>query len=371
MSTPLIMLAAGGTGGHVFPAEALADVLVARGRRLILVTDHATRSYGGTLGKLETHALGLRRMGDSRVSRLLGLASVAVAVPRARRLIDRLVPNVVVGFGGYPSVPTLFAAARAGVATLIHEQNAVLGRANRLLAGRVARIATSFTHVARLPAGCATRLVGNPVRPQIRAMRGAEYAPSLEGQPFLLLVTGGSQGARVFTDVVPAALTRLDEPLRRRLRVVHQARPEDAPRAKAAYVAAGIDAEVETFFTDIALRLSRAHLVICRAGASTCAEIACVGRPALFVPYPFAMDDHQSANARAFAETGGGWVLGQANFTPAIIAERVQGWMSTPTQLIAAASCAHALGRPEAAERLADEVDSLLPANGARLENAA
>ena len=189
MSAPLILLAAGGTGGHVFPAEALADALIARGRRLLLVTDHASRSYGGTLGKLETHALGLRRMGDGRVSRLLGLASVAAAVPRARRLIDRLEPTIVVGFGGYPSVPTLFAAARAGVATLIHEQNAVLGRANRLLAGRVSRVATSFTHVARLPTACAARVVGNPVRPQIRAMRGAEYAPSADGQRFLLLVT--------------------------------------------------------------------------------------------------------------------------------------------------------------------------------------
>ncbi len=371
MSAPLVMLAAGGTGGHVFPAEALAEALIARGRRLVLITDHATRSYGGTLGKLETHALGLRRMGDGRVSRLLGLASVAVAVPRARRLIDRLGPAVVVGFGGYPSVPTLFAAARADVPTLIHEQNAILGRANRLLAGRVARIATSFTHVARVPAAAVHRLVGNPVRPPIRAMRGVDYAPSTTDQPFLLLVTGGSQGARVFTDVVPAALTRLDEKLRRRLRVSHQARPEDAQRAKAAYVAAGIDAEVEPFFSDMAQHLSRAHLVICRAGASTCAEIACVGRPALFVPYPFAMDDHQTANARAFAESGSGWVLSQANFTPATIAERVRDWMSMPTPLIAAASAAHALGRPEAAERLADEVDSLMPNNGARLENAA
>ncbi len=371
MSAALIMLAAGGTGGHVFPAEALAEVLIARGRRLILVTDHAARSYGGTLGKLEAHALGLRRMGDGPVSRLLGLASVAAAVPRARRLIDRLGPAVVVGFGGYPSVPTLFAAARAGLPTLIHEQNAVLGRANRLLAGRVKCIATSFAQVARLPASAATRLVGNPVRPQIRALRGAAYAPSSEGQRFLLLITGGSQGARVFTDVVPAALGRLDETLRGRLRVAHQARPEDAMRAKAAYVTAGIDAEVEPFFADIAQRLSRAHLVICRAGASTCAEIACIGRPALFVPYPFAMDDHQTANARALAEAGGGWTIGQVNFTPATIAERLQGWMSTPTPLIAAASAAHAIGRPEAAERLADEVDALMPANGGILENAA
>ncbi|MBL8698709.1 MAG: undecaprenyldiphospho-muramoylpentapeptide beta-N-acetylglucosaminyltransferase [Alphaproteobacteria bacterium] len=371
MSNPLVVLAAGGTGGHVFPAEALAEALLGRGRRLALVTDIATRNYGGTLGKIETHALGLRRMGDGVISRVLGLASVATAVPRARRLIDSLAPAVVVGFGGYPSLPTLFAAARAGVPTLLHEQNAVLGRANRLLAGHVRRIATSFASVARAPRGAVTDYVGNPVRPAIRALRNVGYPAPVSGQPFHLLVVGGSQGARAFSDVIPAALARLDEDDRRRLRITHQARPEDAARAKAAYVAAGIDAEVETFFADIGQRMVRAHVVICRAGASTCAEIACIGRPALFVPYPFATDDHQTANARALAAAGGGWVLGQAGFTAAALAERVRGWMSDATPLIAAAAAAHSLGRPEAAERLADIVDALMPANGNSLEKAA
>jgi len=371
MNAPLIVLAAGGTGGHVFPAEALAETLLGRGRRLMLVTDHAARSYGGALGKLEAHPLGLRRMGDSRLSRLLGLASVAAAVPRARRLIDRLAPAVVVGFGGYPSVPTLFAAARAGIPTLIHEQNAVLGRANRLLARRVRRIATSFATVARVPDAVDTLFVGNPVRPAVRALRSAAYAPAARDGRFRLLIVGGSQGARAFTDVVPAAVARLDEALRGRLQVVHQARPEDAARAKAAYAAAGVEAEVESFFADIAGRIAASQLVICRAGASTCAEIACIGRPALFVPYPFATDDHQAANARALAAAGGGWVVGQPNFTATMVAERLQGWMSDATPLIAAATAVHALGRPEAAERLADAVDALVPANGSSLEEAA
>lgn len=371
MSEKLIVLAAGGTGGHLFPAEALAEALLARGRRLMLVTDSATRSYGGALGKLEAHPLGLRRMGDSRLSRLLGLASVAAAVPRARRLVDRLAPAVVVGFGGYPSVPTLFAAARAGIPTLIHEQNAVLGRANRLLARRVRRIATSFAHVARVPSSVETMLVGNPVRPAVRAQRGAPYAAAARDDRFKLLIVGGSQGARAFTDVVPAAVAKLDDTQRRRLQVVHQARPEDAARAKEAYAAAGVEAEVETFFADIAAHIAAAQLVICRAGASTCAEIACIGRPALFVPYPFATDDHQAANARALASAGGGWTVGQPNFSAAMVAERLQGWMSDPAPLVAAAAAAHALGRPEAAERLADAVDALVPANGSTLENAA
>ncbi len=372
MSAPLVLLAAGGTGGHLFPAEALAEALLLRGRRLMLVTDSTARSYGGALGGLETHALGLRRMGDGRLSRLLGLASVAAAVPRARRLIDRLGPSVVVGFGGYPSVPTLFAAARAGVPTLIHEQNAVLGRANRLLARRVRRIATSFAAVARIPEGTQTLLVGNPVRPAIRAQRATPYAPASPDGIFRLLVVGGSQGARAFTDVVPAAIGRLAPALRARLSVEHQARPEDAARAREAYAAAGVAAEVATFFTDIAARIADSQLVICRAGASTCAEIACIGRPALFVPYPFATDDHQAANARALAGARAGWTIGQPNFTAAAVAERLQSWLSDPTPLVAAAQAAHALGRPEAAERLADAVDALVPANGSPpLEKAA
>lgn len=371
MSAPLIVLAAGGTGGHVFPAEALAETLIARGRRLALVTDSDSRAYAGALGRLETHALGLRRMGEGLVSRLLGLTSVATAVPHARRLIDSLSPSVVVGFGGYPSLPTVFAAARAGVPTLLHEQNAVLGRANRLLARHVRRIATSFATVARMPMGVPALLAGNPVRPGIRAARDVGYPAPLADQPFELLIVGGSQGARAFSDVVPTSLGHLAEPLRRRLRVAHQARPEDAARVAEAYAAAGIAAEVQTFFADIAQRMARAHLVICRAGASTCAEVTCIGRPALFVPYPFATDDHQTANARALVAAGAGWVMGQASFTAAALADRVQGWMSDATPLIAAAAAAHALGRPEAAERLADLVDSLVPAIGNSLEKAA
>jgi UDP-N-acetylglucosamine--N-acetylmuramyl-(pentapeptide) pyrophosphoryl-undecaprenol N-acetylglucosamine transferase len=371
MTGKLILLAAGGTGGHVFPAEALAETLVRRGRRLALVTDRGDRSYGGMLGRLETHALGLRRMGSTTLDRALGLASVAASVPRARRLVDRLMPAIVVGFGGYPSLPPVFAATRARIATLIHEQNAVLGRVNRLLAARTRRVATSFPEVGRVPSGVETTLVGNPVRSAIRLLRGTAYLPSTHEQPFDLLVIGGSQGARVFTDVVPVALARLTAPLRQRLRVVHQARAEDVARAVAAYQGAGIEATVDAFFADIGERLTRAHLVICRAGASTCAEIACLGRPALFVPYPFAADDHQSANARALAGSGAGWSLGQPGFTAAALAERLTQWMTDPSALIGAAGAAHALGRPDAAERLADLVDSMIAGNGGRLEKAA
>jgi UDP-N-acetylglucosamine--N-acetylmuramyl-(pentapeptide) pyrophosphoryl-undecaprenol N-acetylglucosamine transferase len=371
VSASLVLLAAGGTGGHLFPAEALADALTARGYRVALATDRAREDDGARRPAIEVHPLGLRRMGAGRISRLLGLAALAAAVPRARRLVARLSPAAVVGFGGYPSLPPVLAAAWAGVPALLHEQNAVLGRANRLLARRVREVATSFPVVARMPSGVEARLVGNPVRPAIRALRDAPYAAPGVADRFVLLAIGGSQGARSFSDVVPAAVAALEPALRARLRVVQQARPEDVARAREAYAAAGVDAEVAPFFADIATRIAEAHAVVCRAGASTCAELACIGRPALFVPYPHATDDHQSANAAALVAAGAGWTLPQTRFTPAALAARLSAWMSAPAELAAAAAAMRANGRPDAAERLADAVVALADARGSSLGAAA
>lgn len=358
MSAPLVLLAAGGTGGHLFPAEALAAALRARGVRAALVTDrpHAAGGRGAT----ESHALGLRRMGAGKLSRALGLAAVAAAIPRARRLVARLAPAAIVGFGGYPSVPTVLAAAWSRVPAMLHEQNAVLGRANRLLARFAAGIATSFADVARLPAGKPAWLVGNPVRPAIRVLRDVPYLTEDRDGRFAVLVTGGSQGARSFSDVVPAAVAALDPALRARLRIVHQARPEDADRARAAYAAAGADAEVAPFFADIGVRIAASQLAICRAGASTCAELACIGRPALFVPYALATDDHQTANARALTAAGGGWTMAQRDFSAATLAARLAAWMNAPAELAAAAAAMRAAGRPDAAEALAEATIALL-----------
>ncbi len=362
MSAPLVLLAAGGTGGHLFPAEALAAALRARGIRAAFVTDRAQRPADGAAdAPSDVHPLGLRRMGAGRLSRLLGLAGVAAAIPRARRLVASLAPAAVVGFGGYPSVPTVIAAARAGVPAMLHEQNAVLGRANRLLARFVAGIATSFAHVAHMPPGKPAWLVGNPVRPAIRALRDMPYRGDDARGRFAVLVTGGSQGARSFTDVVPAAVAALDPALRARLRVVHQARPEDVARARDAYAATGADAEVAPFFADIGARIAASQLVICRAGASTCAELACIGRPALFVPYALATDDHQTANARELAAAGGGWTMAQRDFSAGALAARLAAWMAAPAELAAAAAAMRAAGRPEAADNLADATAALLP----------
>jgi UDP-N-acetylglucosamine--N-acetylmuramyl-(pentapeptide) pyrophosphoryl-undecaprenol N-acetylglucosamine transferase len=265
------------------------------------------------------------------------------------------------------------AASQLGVPTLIHEQNAVLGRANRLLASRVSRIATGFAETAGLRPGDTSRVVhtGNPVRPAILAAGQTGYTPPEPGRPIELLILGGSQGARIFSDVVPSALAALPAELRGALRVSQQARPEDRDRVVADLQANGITAEVETFFNDVPARLARAHLVICRSGASTVAELAATGRPALLVPYPHAMDDHQAANARAFAEAGAGWTIPQSSLTPALLTERLAELLGDRDHLRHAAAQARRFGRDDAAERLAALVLELAPRIGAHKRQAA
>jgi UDP-N-acetylglucosamine--N-acetylmuramyl-(pentapeptide) pyrophosphoryl-undecaprenol N-acetylglucosamine transferase len=262
----------------------------------------------------------------------------------------------VVGFGGYPSIPTVVAAVTRKIPVILHEQNALLGRANRRLAIRARAIATSFPQVMGLPPGSVPSFTGNPVRPGILAVRDLPYAvPVLDGK-FRILVMGGSQGAHVFSEVVPVAAGLLPEPLRARLSIVQQCRPEDIEAVRIAYEAAGIDAELSTFFTDMPQRLTACHLAVARSGASTVAELGVAGRPAILVPYPFATDDHQRANADAFAEGGAAWIIGQRSFSPLLLAERIESLMRSPDALAAAAAAARDAGRPDAAERLADLV---------------
>ncbi len=332
MSTPpglKFVLAAGGTGGHLFPAQALAERLVRHGAAVCLATDRRADAFAAQVPGVEIREIRAGRLGGNPLQSACGVAAMAVGLVQARRLLGRLHPAAVVGFGGYPSVPTMLAATQLGLPTVIHEQNAVLGRANRLLAARVGRIATGFAETAGLrPADRArAAYTGNPVRPAIIAVAAIGYRPPRAGAPIELLITGGSQGARIFADIVPPALAGLPPTLRAALRVSQQARREDCARVTAQLEAAGIAAEVDSFFTDVPERLARAQLVICRAGASTVAELAAIGRPALLVPYPHATDDHQAANARAFAEAGAGWVIPQAGLSaPAlttILAERL------------------------------------------------
>ena len=361
-TTGAILLAAGGTGGHMFPAEALARALIDRGRRVILVTDRRGRGFGDRLPAVEVFritAAGLA--GGSLLRRAQGIAQLLRGYLQARRLVIRLRPALVVGFGGYASVPTVYAAQRAGLPTLLHEQNAVLGRANRMLAAQARAVATSFPETAAL--GKATpRLTGNPVRPAIAAL-GAQPYPAMDGT-LRLLVLGGSQGARVFARLIPAALAALAAERRRRIAIAQQCRPEDLEQVRSAYAALGQPAELADFFTDVAERLAIAHLVISRSGASTVAELAAAGRPAILLPYPHATDDHQTANAAAFAGAGAGWLMPEANASPESLARHLAMLLDNPAALSEAAAAAHNFGQGNAAMRLADLAEALIPANG-------
>lgn len=372
MSKPCVVLAAGGTGGHVFPAEALAAELVERGVHLILFTDERGGAYGGVLGDLDKRIVRCGRMaGRNIVGRLQGGAELALGFFQSRSLLKRAAPRAVAGFGGYASVPTVLAATMIGCPTLVHEQNAILGRANRLLSARVARVATAFEHVGALPAGAAAKVLwtGMPVRPAFRALRDQPYPAVNSDGPFRVLVLGGSQGARVFSDVVPAAVGQLPEGIRHRLVISQQCRPEDLERVREAYGRIHAAAELASFFDDVPDRLASAHLVIARSGSSTVSELTTVGRPALLIPYPHAMDDHQTANARALDAVGAAWLVPQDAFSPETLAERLEELLANPAPLKAAAEKAHAAGRPDATERLADAVLSLIKPNGANQES--
>jgi UDP-N-acetylglucosamine--N-acetylmuramyl-(pentapeptide) pyrophosphoryl-undecaprenol N-acetylglucosamine transferase len=359
LSGRLALLAAGGTGGHMFPAQALAEVLLDRGWRVLLSTDARGARYAGGLPA----AVAVARVPAATFARggllaraLVPLRLIAGTILAWRGMrADR--PAVVVGFGGYPAVPALAAAELARVPCVIHEQNGVPGRVNRAFATRVAAVACG-TWPARLPAGARAVHTGNPVRAAVRALAGADYAAPGEG-PLSVVVTGGSQGARILSEMVPAALAALPAPMRARLRLAHQARAEDAGRAAAAYAAAGIAAEVAPFFDDIPRRLAGAQLVVARAGASTLAEIAVIGRPAILVPYAAAAGDHQTANAAGLAAAGAATVIAEAACSPASLAAAVAAVLGDPARARAMAAAALAHGIPDAAERLAALIEDV------------
>lgn len=364
MTAPLAVLTAGGTGGHVFPAEALAAELLERGWRLALVTDRRGQAYGGTLGSLETWPIAAGGLaGRGALAKLRALAELGVGAVQAYKLLRQMKPSVVVGFGGYASAPAMVAACLLRLPTLIHEQNGVLGRANRLLAPRVDRIATSYAHVAKVDERLAGKLVhtGMPVRAAVAALRETPYPALGTSGPVRIVVLGGSQGARILSEVVPAALLRLPKPLMRRLAVTQQCRAEDLEAVRRAYHQGGIVATLDTFFHDVPERLAAAHLVVTRSGASTVAELTTLGRPAILVPYLHAIDDHQTANAHAVDEVGGGWLMPQSTFTPEALAARLESLITQPAALAQAAACARAAGRPDAASLLADQVAALAP----------
>jgi UDP-N-acetylglucosamine--N-acetylmuramyl-(pentapeptide) pyrophosphoryl-undecaprenol N-acetylglucosamine transferase len=360
---PLILLAAGGTGGHLFPAEALGTVLLKRSLRVRLITDERAVRYSGLFSQgmfdvvpSET----VRSKNPIALARTAVMLAVGTAI--GLNLVRRLKPAAMIGFGGYPTLPPLVAAKLMGVPTLIHDSNAVLGRANRFLAGRVDAIATSLPGVFDRDPALASKatLTGTPLRPAVLAAAAQPYSVPEPNGPLRLLVVGGSQGARIMADIVPPAIERLEPALWRRLTLVQQVRDEDMARVKPVYDRLKINAELAPFFADLPARLATAHLVVSRSGAGTVAELAGVGRPSVLVPLPGSIDQDQFANAGVLMNAGGAIRLPQTEFTPDRLASEISALAAEPQRLGEMASNARSAGTLDAAERLADLVERVM-----------
>lgn len=357
-----VVLAAGGTGGHIFPAEALSAELKRRGHRPILVTDARREQYDfAAKSKIDIYVVKSASPKSGIISLITALFSIIQGVIQAVQLLKTLKPDAVVGFGGYPSFPTMVAAYWLRIPRVIHEQNSVLGRVNRVLAPISHKIATSFDKISHIKKSDLKKVVltGNPVRPHIKAVREVSY-PELQADEHLhILVTGGSQGAAIFSEVIPAAIISLPDEAKKRIRIDQQCRKEDIDRVRELYENAGINADLAIFFNDMSARIASAHVLICRAGASTIAEITVTGRPAIYIPYMHATDDHQTSNARAVADKGAGVVIPQKILTAEVIAGYITDFIAKPEILVHTALNALEIGIVDADKRLADVVEGV------------
>jgi UDP-N-acetylglucosamine--N-acetylmuramyl-(pentapeptide) pyrophosphoryl-undecaprenol N-acetylglucosamine transferase len=341
------------------PAHALAAELRSRGHGVMLITDERGARFPGLFENVPVHVLPAGRLGGGPIGWLKALSAVARGRAEAKRLYREHRPDAVVGFGGYPAFPSLLAASALKIPTVLHEQNAVLGRVNRLLAGEAEAIGTAYSEVERLKSNYANRvvLVGNPVRGEVARLGELPFPAFDEFAPLKILITGGSQGATVLGTVVPEGLGLLQASLRRRLQIVQQCRPDDIDRVRARYAELGIPAELMTYIEDMPDKLADAHLIIGRAGASTIAELTAAGRPAILIPFPSATDDHQTANAREMTKAGGARTIQQTNFTPDVLARQIEAMAADPIALNNAAARSLSVGRPHAARDLADVVE--------------
>ncbi len=350
----IIVLAAGGTGGHLFPAQALAEELNRRGYVIHLMTDERVRDYGKSFPAAETHVVPSATLSLSKPLALPGRALRLYGGYRsARAILGRLRPRAVIGFGGYPSFPPILAASRLGIPSCVHDQNAVMGRANRVLAKWSDAVASSFPDLQGLPPGAEKKLTitGNPVRDIVLTYRAAPYP---EFDTFNLLVFGGSQGAQFFGDFMPKVFAAMTTEERQGIRLTQQVRAENMEAVRRAYEALGVDGDLNAFFMDMPQRIAGAHLVVCRSGASTIAELGVIGRPAVMVPLPHSLDNDQLRNAESFARAGAGWVHPQASLQPEAFAQFLTSLRSQQRQLQQAAAAALGHGKPDAAQRLAD-----------------
>ncbi len=364
--TKTILLTAGGTGGHLFPAQALAHALIARGWTIHLATDGRAQRYGHDFPAETVQIIPSATPSvKNPIVMAKALVKLAKGVMTARKVIKELDPAAVVGFGGYPTVPPMLAAKSLGLPSCLHEQNGVMGRANRLLARGTNAVAASFP-ILKGGEGFSdkTTLTGNPVRPAVNAAAAQAYEPIADDGEIRILVFGGSQGARFFSEYMPGALGRLPQDVRDRIRLVQQCRMEDLPKVRAGYRELGLQAELSDFFADMPKRIADAHLVICRSGASSVGELAAIGRPSILVPLPGALDQDQKANASVLVDAGGAWMLEQRGMRPNHIAELLEDFFANPDKLVAAAEAARGQGRLDAAERLADLVEDLANPSG-------
>lgn len=353
------LLCAGGTGGHVFPAESLAHELTARGWSVHLATDERAERFAGKFADGAVHVVPSATIGSKNPVALIRTALKLFSGFRAAgALLRKLNPEIVVGFGGYPTLPPVYAAVRAGVPTLIHEQNAVMGRANAQLARSVDAIAGGFLPEQGAKYPDKTVLTGNPVRPPVIEASQSKYSAPDAGL-FTLLVFGGSQGAQYFGEAIPAAIALLPEGLRHRILVTQQARKDDEAQVRAAYEGLGVKADVSPFFADMAGKIASAQFVISRAGASTVSELAVIGRPSLLVPYPHALDHDQAANAAALMAEGGAMVIKQAELSPERIAGIISDMAQNPEKAAAMAAAAKAAAMPDATRLLADLTEAI------------
>ncbi len=362
----LIILAAGGTGGHIFPAEAVARILQEKGYRLAFFTDHRQYPNEGVLSSLPTRRLWVTAIaGKGRLRTLLSLIRLLIATLQAMGSLLKHRPKLVVGFGGYASVPTILAAKLLRIRYAIHEQNAILGKANRLVAAGASLIALGFPRAEKIPPKARKIVVwtGNPIRSAIADHAPSPYAPPKNNEKLHVLVTGGSQGASIFSNIIPATLAMMEEEDRARIHLTQQVRPEDLDRVQKTMTMIKVEAELQPFFTDMGKQISKAHLVISRAGAGILSELLAIGRPSILVPYPHAVDDHQAANASRITEAAAAWTIDQSEFTSKWLAERLSNYLNQPEILNLAAKATQTLAKPNAAIRLAEQIETLLKQN--------
>lgn len=356
-----ILISAGGTGGHMFPAEALARDLIGRGYHVSLATDNRGRKYEPFADGIPVYTLASASLTSGVLSKVKSAFQMGLGYLQGQKLIKRIKPDVVIGFGGYPSFPAVMAASKKNIPTIIHEQNAVLGKANAYLAPKVSRIAVAWPEIVNMRDQDSARTVvtGNPVRPDIATLYNKPYPTLEQDGPLNIFIMGGSQGASVFSEVVPKALENLSDNYKSRLNIVQQCREEDLEKTRDMYGKAGVNAELATFFKDVPAQLEKAHLFIGRSGASTVSEVTTAGRPAIFVPYPHHADQQQKRNADVVADVGGAWVMTQEGFTPEVLSTRIEAFLQNPESLFNAAEKARSCGRPDAARRLGNLVTAL------------